>query len=151
MVFVKFSFSYHIFCAGIVAFADCHNCTELVTESESFARQHFIDVVQNEEFMDISAKQLSRLLANDDLNILSEERVFEAALAWIKYDPDVRKVHSHNDQHAISPYVCHTSSEIKAMRIQEMITKSERGFRAKTVLDSLYKIRLFVVLLIIII
>lgn len=78
-------------CLGIVAFADRHNCTELVTESESFARQHFIDVVQNEEFMDISAKQLSRLLANDDLNILSEERVFEAALAWIKYDPDVRK------------------------------------------------------------
>ena len=78
-----------------------------MTESESFARQHFIDVVQNEEFMDISAKQLSRLLANDDLNILSEERVFEAALAWIKYDPDVRKVNSHKDQHPISPYVSH--------------------------------------------
>ena len=100
--------SYFVFGAGIVAFADRHNCTELVTESESFARQHFIDVVQNEEFMDISAKQLSRLLANDDLNILSEERVFEAALAWIKYDPDVRKVRSHKDQHLISPYVCHT-------------------------------------------
>ena len=108
MVFINFSFSYHIFFyAGIVAFADRHNCAELVTESESFARQHFIDVVQNEEFMDISAKQLSRLLANDDLNILSEERVFEAALAWIKYDPDVRKVNSHKDQHPISPYVSH--------------------------------------------
>ena len=80
-------------CAGIVAFADRHNCTDLVTSSESFARHHFIEVVQSEEFMDISAKQLSRLLSDDDLNIQSEERVFEAALAWIKYDPDVRQVH----------------------------------------------------------
>ena len=79
-------------CAGISAFADRHNCTDLVKSSESFARHHFIDVVQSEEFMEISAKQISRLLSDDDLNIQSEERVFEAALAWIKYDMDVRQV-----------------------------------------------------------
>ena len=79
-------------CTGITAFADRHNCTELVKTSESFARHHFIDVVQSEEFMEISAKQLTRLLSDDDLNIQSEERVFEAALAWIKYDADVRQV-----------------------------------------------------------
>ena len=78
--------------AGISAFADRHNCTDLVKSSESFARHHFIDVVQSEEFMEISAKQISRLLSDDDLNIQSEERVFEAALAWIKYDIDVRQV-----------------------------------------------------------
>lgn len=78
--------------AGISAFADRHGCTALVSSSESFARQHFIDVVQSEEFMEISAKQLTRLLCDDDLNSQSEERVFEAALAWIKYDADVRQV-----------------------------------------------------------
>ncbi|XP_020610490.1 kelch-like protein 20 [Orbicella faveolata] len=78
-------------CLGISAFADRHGCTALVSSSESFARQHFIDVVQSEEFMEISAKQLTRLLSDDDLNIQSEERVFEAALAWIKYDADVRQ------------------------------------------------------------
>lgn len=78
-------------CLGIVAFADRHNCTELVTTSESFARHHFIEVVQSEEFMEISAKQLMRLLSDDDLTVQSEERVFEAALAWIKFDVDVRQ------------------------------------------------------------
>lgn len=78
-------------CLGISAFADRHDCAALVSSSESFARQHFIDVVQSEEFMEISAKQLARLLFDDDLTVQSEERAFEAALAWIKYDPDVRQ------------------------------------------------------------
>lgn len=78
--------------AGISAFADRHNCTDLVSSSESFARHHFIDVVQSEEFMDISAKQLTRILSDDELTVQSEERVFEAALAWIKYDADARQV-----------------------------------------------------------
>jgi len=82
--------------AGIVAFADRHNCTDLMTSSESFARHHFIEVVQGEEFMEISAKQLTRILSDDDLNIQSEERAFEAALAWIKYDVDVRQVQFSN-------------------------------------------------------
>ncbi|XP_068726109.1 kelch-like protein diablo [Montipora capricornis] len=78
-------------CLGIVAFADRHHCANLVTSSESFAKHHFIEVVQSEEFMEISAKQLTRLISDDDLNIQSEERVFEAVLAWIKYDIDIRQ------------------------------------------------------------
>ncbi|XP_022795178.1 kelch-like protein diablo [Stylophora pistillata] len=78
-------------CLGISAFADRHNCTDLVTSSESFARYHFLDVVQSEEFMEISSRQLTRLLRDDDLNTQSEERVFEAVLAWIKFDVDGRQ------------------------------------------------------------
>ena len=44
--------------------------------------------------MDISAKQLTRILSDDELTVQSEERVFEAALAWIKYDADARQVPS---------------------------------------------------------
>lgn len=77
---------------GISAFADRHNCTDLMTSSESFARYYFLDVVQSEEFMEISSKQLTRLLRDDTLNTQSEERVFEAVLAWIKFDLDGRQV-----------------------------------------------------------
>ena len=63
-----------------------------MTSSESFARYHFLDVVQSEEFMEISSRQLTRLLRDDDLNTQSEERVFEAVLAWIKFDVDGRQV-----------------------------------------------------------
>ena len=63
-----------------------------MTSSESFARYYFLDVVQSEEFMEISSKQLTRLLRDDTLNTQSEERVFEAVLAWIKFDLDGRQV-----------------------------------------------------------
>lgn len=42
--------------------------------------------------MEISSKQLTRLLRDDTLNTQSEERVFEAVLAWIKFDLDGRRV-----------------------------------------------------------
>ena len=42
--------------------------------------------------MEVSPQQLNRLLSDDELNVHSEERVFEAVLAWIKYEPDVRQV-----------------------------------------------------------
>ena len=78
--------------AGICAFADTHSCTDLVNTADAYARHHFVDVVQSEEFMEVSPKQLMRLISDDDLNVHSEERVFEAVLAWIKCDPEGRHV-----------------------------------------------------------
>jgi hypothetical protein len=42
--------------------------------------------------MSLTPRQLSRLIADDELNVLCEERVFEAVLAWIKHDPTNRCV-----------------------------------------------------------
>ena len=75
------------FFKGIASFADQHACTQLLHDAEKFARKHFVDVLQNEEFMSSTARQLSRLIADDELNVLCEERVYEAVLAWIKHDP----------------------------------------------------------------
>ena len=60
--------------------------------ADAYARHHFVDVVQSEEFMEVSPKQLMRLISDDDLNVHSEERVFEAVLAWIKCDREGRHV-----------------------------------------------------------
>ena len=81
-----------LFYPGIAAFADAHSCIELASSADSFARSHFSDVVQTEEFMMISQSQLLRLIADDGLNVHSEERVFEAVLAWVKYDTTNREV-----------------------------------------------------------
>ena len=77
---------------GIAGFADRHSCTKLLHAAETFARQHFVDVLQNEEFMSLTQRQLSRLIIDDELNVQCEERVFEAVLAWIKHDPETRSV-----------------------------------------------------------
>jgi len=73
-------------CLGIAAFADVHSCIDLASTAESFARSHFSEVVQTEEFMLIPQSQLLRIISDDGLNVHSEERVFEAVLAWVKHD-----------------------------------------------------------------
>ena len=80
------------FLIGIAAFADVHSCVDLASTAESFARSHFAEVVQTEEFMMIPPSQLLRIISDDGLNVHSEERVFEAVLAWVKHDIPNREV-----------------------------------------------------------
>lgn len=77
---------------GIAAFADVHSCMDLASTADSFARSHFAEVVQTEEFMMIPPLQLLRIISDDGLNVHSEERVFEAVLAWVKHDIVNREV-----------------------------------------------------------
>jgi len=77
-------------CLGISAFADSHSCAALANIAHQYAINHFVEVVQSDEFVNISFEQLSKLLADDVLNVHSEERVFEAVVAWIKNDVDAR-------------------------------------------------------------
>lgn len=65
--------------------------------------------------MEISAKQLMRLLSDDDLTVQSEERVFEAALAWIKFDVDVRQVCYKITYISIVPVYTKTVDSIEGM------------------------------------
>ena len=78
--------------SGIAAFADSHSCVSLSETAINYAVNHFIDVVQGDEFLKISGEQLNRLISNDGLNVQSEERVFEAVVAWIQYDKNNRMV-----------------------------------------------------------
>jgi hypothetical protein len=39
-----------------------------------------MEVVQNQEFLQLSAEELSKLLSSDDLNVPSEEAVFLVSL-----------------------------------------------------------------------
>ena len=78
--------------SGIAAFADSHSCVSLAETAINYAVNHFIDVVQGDEFLKISGEQLNRLISNDGLNVQSEERVFEAVVAWIQYDKNNRMV-----------------------------------------------------------
>ena len=45
--------------------------------------------------MEASPHLLCRILSDDELNVHSEERVYEAVLAWIKFDLDERRVGEH--------------------------------------------------------
>uniref|UniRef100_A0A671MDN2 Kelch-like protein 2 n=1 Tax=Sinocyclocheilus anshuiensis TaxID=1608454 RepID=A0A671MDN2_9TELE len=80
-------------CLGIRAFADLHACTELLNLANTYAEQHFSEVVQSEEFLNLGMEQVCSLIASDKLTIPSEEKVFEAVIAWVTHDKDVRQEH----------------------------------------------------------
>ncbi|XP_043554400.1 kelch-like protein 2 isoform X1 [Chiloscyllium plagiosum] len=80
-------------CLGIRAFADMHACTELLNQANKYAEQHFSEVVLGEEFLNLGIDQVCSLIASDMLTISSEEKVFEAAISWVKHDKEPRQEH----------------------------------------------------------
>jgi kelch-like protein 2/3 len=78
-------------CLGIKAFADLHACPDLKMAAHMFAQRHFVDVVKSEEFMCLMAHEVAELISSDDLGVRTEEHVFEAVLAWVKHDEQMRE------------------------------------------------------------
>ncbi|MBN3295443.1 KLHL2 protein, partial [Amia calva] len=113
-------------CLGIRAFADVHACTELLTQANTFAgkhrcwgtvQQHFSEVVHSEEFLNLGIEQVCSLIASDKLTIPSEEKVFEAVIAWVNHDKDVRQEHmAHLMEHVRLPLL---SREYLVQRVEE--------------------------------
>ncbi|XP_029344870.1 kelch-like protein 2 isoform X2 [Acyrthosiphon pisum] len=76
---------------GIIAIADLHDCTKLLTRSELYFKQHFSDVVEGEEFLSLSRGQIVKLIASDEITAPSEEKICESVIRWVKHDLDSRK------------------------------------------------------------
>lgn len=53
-----------------------------------YVLEYFLEVkvIQNEQFKNLSADQLARLLQSDDLYIFSERNVFIAMMIWLRHD-----------------------------------------------------------------
>ncbi|KAG8592586.1 hypothetical protein GDO81_000552 [Engystomops pustulosus] len=104
-------------CLGIRAFADMHACTELLHQANTFAEQHFSDIVQGEEFVNLGIEQVCSLIASDKLTVLSEEKVFEAVITWVNHDKDVRQEHmAHLMEHVRLPLL---SRDYLVQRVEE--------------------------------
>ncbi|XP_046374616.1 kelch-like protein 12 [Haliotis rufescens] len=77
-------------CLGIQHFADMYTCTELEAIARQFIYQNFLEVVRTEEFFDLAEERLLQLLKSDKLQVMTESQVFEAASAWLQWDPVCR-------------------------------------------------------------
>lgn len=78
---------------GIRQFADVLSCSSLVEAANKFIQKHFMDLVTSEEFLALSFNDIYEIVEWDDLHVVSEEKVFEAVLSWVKKDIDGRKDH----------------------------------------------------------
>jgi len=78
-------------CIGIRLFADSQACIQLRDTARQFTEDNFVEVTKNQEFLLLPAQELETLLSSDDLNVKSEEIVYQALLEWINFDLAVRK------------------------------------------------------------
>ncbi|XP_060871941.1 kelch-like protein 3 isoform X2 [Metopolophium dirhodum] len=77
-------------CIGINSFADVHSCTNLITSSEVYIHQYFLQVFGCDEFLSLSSEQVIKLISSDRLPVSAEEIVFESVIRWINYELDSR-------------------------------------------------------------
>ncbi|XP_045210160.2 kelch-like protein 18 [Mercenaria mercenaria] len=73
-------------CLGVRSFADQYMCTGLVEAANKYIQKHFKDVGKSEEYLNLSQTDVVDILGRDELNVNSEEQVYEAALKWVKKD-----------------------------------------------------------------
>ncbi|XP_067887622.1 kelch-like protein 18 [Heterodontus francisci] len=78
-------------CLGVRQFAETMMCTVLYDSSNSFIHQHFVEVSMSEEYLALPFEEVLELVARDELNVKSEEQVFEAVLAWVRFDRENRE------------------------------------------------------------
>uniref|UniRef100_A0A8C9ZF00 Kelch like family member 12 n=1 Tax=Sander lucioperca TaxID=283035 RepID=A0A8C9ZF00_SANLU len=78
-------------CLGIRDFAETHTCLDLMQAAELFSQKHFSEVVQHEEFMLLSQTEVEKLIKCDEIQVDSEEPVFEAVLNWVKHNRKERE------------------------------------------------------------
>nr|CAH0100223.1 unnamed protein product [Daphnia galeata] len=76
---------------GIAAFAEQHHCNNLYKAANEFIDQHFIQVCQEEEFLQLSSCQLVALIRRDHLNVREERDVYNAVLKWVRSNEEHRR------------------------------------------------------------
>jgi len=69
---------------GIRSFAELHTCEELLRTASEYVLEHFVEVTGSEEFLSLTHAQVGELIQRDDINIPSEEHVYEAVIRWVE-------------------------------------------------------------------
>ncbi|GFR64007.1 kelch-like protein diablo [Elysia marginata] len=80
-------------CLGIRAFADTHACRDLLRIADKFTQHNFQEVMESEEFMLLPVNQLVDIICSEELNVRTEEQVYNAIMGWVKYNVQERRQH----------------------------------------------------------
>lgn len=88
-----------MFAAKVVRQPDEIKCYQCDVDNERFLFIFFAfvlfslsrQVMESEEFMLLPANQLIDIISSDELNVRSEEQVFNAVMAWVKYSIQERR------------------------------------------------------------
>jgi len=79
-------------CIGIRNFARCYFCVQLDKDAMRYLLLKFQDVCEKStELLSLSLEELVEILSHEELNVKTEEPVFEIIIRWIDYDASNRK------------------------------------------------------------
>nr|XP_022918418.1 kelch-like protein 10 isoform X2 [Onthophagus taurus] len=79
---------------GIMLFARSHFCRKLAESAWKYIMRFFVQIAsQSNELLGLSLNDLQEIINDDELNVKSEETVWEVILKWINHDPEDRKKH----------------------------------------------------------
>ncbi|KAM8886726.1 LOW QUALITY PROTEIN: kelch-like protein 10 [Spinachia spinachia] len=78
-------------CVGIFQFTEVCFSSDLRDRAFGYIVGHFNEVVLSEEFLQLSAPQLTDVLGRDDLNVRAESLAFEAIVRWVAHRPQERE------------------------------------------------------------
>ncbi|CAF1062909.1 unnamed protein product [Rotaria sordida] len=77
---------------GIREFASFFYCKKLCEQAELYLLTNFTDIsIKSEEFLELNLEQIIVILNSDELNVKSEQAVFDAVIRWIDYKVDERQ------------------------------------------------------------
>lgn len=66
------------------------NLGGLADAARTITEQNFLDVIKDDDYLQLDEQHLLTLLKSDELNVWSEEQVFNALVKWVDYDVDSR-------------------------------------------------------------
>lgn len=92
-------------CLAVRTFAESHNRVDLMDMADRYACEHFTEVVECEDFTCVSPQHLRTLLSSSELNIHSETQVYNAAVKWLKANPQHHETWLDQIMSQVSEYI----------------------------------------------
>lgn len=78
-------------CLGIANFAEVHGCSELTQSAQEYILDHFPEVVQSDEYLQLGVEGVKQLMSSDCIRVHCEEEVFEAMHRWLVHNVQERE------------------------------------------------------------
>ncbi|CAF3405113.1 unnamed protein product [Rotaria socialis] len=81
-------------CFGVYRLVLERNFVDLIQIIWHYILGNFSIIIENNrEFLELSSDEMKQILASDDVNVESEEKIYEALLSWLDYDSN--RYHDH--------------------------------------------------------
>ncbi|CAG5102462.1 Similar to KLHL10: Kelch-like protein 10 (Homo sapiens) [Cotesia congregata] len=78
-------------CLGVYKYARSYFCHDLEEKARKYIRHNFKKIWrESTEFKELTCGELCKILSDDELNVKSEELVFEAIKSWVEVDESNR-------------------------------------------------------------